>query len=256
MRVTIELSSPLAPAERERWATFDCYGTLIDWNGGLGAAFERLWPAEDPGVLLGRYHQLEPAVQRADPSLTYREVMARCLEELAREFALPLAADSRDALGASLPSWPAFPEVPAALTELQRRGWRLAILSNSDPDLLGASVARLGVPFDRLVIASEIGSYKPSHGHWREFQSRTGACPEAHVHMGASLYHDIEPATALGIRSVWIDRLDERPETPPVHRLEDLVGLPDLLDTVMGSRREPEAVGSVQTQNGALGTNQ
>src|SRR5207244_2566634 len=99
----------------------------------------------------------------------YREVMARSLEELADARGLALGTDARQALGDSLPDWPAFPEVPAALAELRRRGWRLAILSNTDADLLAASLRHLGGTFDELVIASEIGSYKPALGHWREF---------------------------------------------------------------------------------------
>src|SRR5204862_573680 len=125
----------------ERWATFDCYGTLIDWNGGIGRELERLFGPARSGEQLRAYHELEPEIQREDPSRSYREVMAIALARLGAP------AEEHDALGRSLPSWEPFPEVPAALAEARARGWSLAILSNSDRDLIDASVARLGVPF-------------------------------------------------------------------------------------------------------------
>ena len=91
--------------------------------------------------------------------------------------------------------------MPAALAEARGRGWRLAILSNSDRDLIAASKQRLGVPFDETVVAGEIGSYKPALGHWREFEARTGADPRRHVHVAPSRFHDIGPATELGLPS-------------------------------------------------------
>ena len=140
----------------ERWATFDCYGTLIDWNGGIGRELERLFGAARGGELLHTYHELEPQIQREDPSRSYREVMAVALARLGAP------AAEQDALGRSLPEWDPFPEVPAALEEARARGWRLAVLSNTDRDLLDASLARIGVEFDETVVASEIGSYKPA----------------------------------------------------------------------------------------------
>ena len=118
----------------ERWATFDCYGTLIDWNGGIGRELERLFGAARGGELLRAYHELEPQIQREDPSRSYREVMAVALARLGAP------AAEQDALGRSLPAWDPFPEVPAALEEARARGWRLAVLSNTDRDLLDASL--------------------------------------------------------------------------------------------------------------------
>ena len=119
---------------------------------------------------------------------------------------------------ARLPDWPPFPEVPAALEEARARGWRLAILSNTDPDLIEASKARLGVTFDETIVASAIGSYKPGHRHWQEFFLQTGAERDRHVHVAASLYHDVAPARELGLRSVWVNRLGERAEPEPTRR--------------------------------------
>src|SRR4029079_5912438 len=120
---------------------------------------------------------LEPEIQREDPSRSYREVMAIALARLRAP------AEEHDALGRSLPGWEPFPEVRPALEEARSRGWRLAILSNSDRDLIDASAARLGVPFDETIVASEIGSYKPGTRHWEEFFARTGADRAGHVHV-------------------------------------------------------------------------
>jgi 2-haloalkanoic acid dehalogenase type II len=138
-------------------------------------------------------------------------------------------------LASSLPGWRPFPEVPAALEEARRRGWRLAILSNSDSDLIAASKAQLGVPFDETVVAGEIGSYKPALGHWREFAARTGAGPANHIHVAASLFHDIGPANELGLDSIWINRLGEVPGPTPTRELPDLTALSDTLDELIGS---------------------
>jgi 2-haloacid dehalogenase len=208
----------------DRWATFDCYGTLIDWNGGIGRELERLFGAARVGELLHAYHELEPQIQREDPTRSYREVMAVALARLGAP------AEEQGALVASLPSWEPFAEVPAALEEARGRGWRLAVLSNTDRDLLDASLARIGVEFDLSVVASEIGSYKPSPGHWNEFLARSGAGLEQVVHVGASLFHDIAPAAALGIRTVWTNRLGEEAEPQPDVELHSLAGLADALD--------------------------
>jgi 2-haloacid dehalogenase len=217
----------------DRWATFDCYGTLIDWNGGIGRELERLFGAEQMGRLLHAYHDVEPEVQRERPDAAYRDVLCVSLARLAERAGLPLAADEHDALARSLPDWRPFPEVRAALEDARARGWRLAILSNTDRDYIEASLAQIGVPFDVVIVASEIGSYKPSRGHWDEFFARSGADAERHVHVGASLFHDIAPAAGLGLRSIWINRLGEEPEPQPDVELHSLDGLAEHLDSLV-----------------------
>jgi 2-haloacid dehalogenase len=135
-------------------------------------------------------------------------------------------------LGSSLAEWPVFAEVPASLAELRRRGWRLAILSNTDPDLLEASLRAIGVPVDLRIVASEVGSYKPALGHWESFFARTGADRGRHVHVAASLFHDVEPCAKLGLRCVWINRLGERSQLPRSAELIDLADLPDALEAL------------------------
>ncbi len=127
----------------ERWATFDCYGTLIDWNGGIGRELERLFGADKTSSLLH---------------------------------------------------------------------------------------ARIGVRFDLVIVASEIGSYKPGHRHWEVFTEQTGADPAGHVHVAASLFHDIAPATELRLPTIWINRLGEEPEPQPDVELRTLAGLGEALD--------------------------
>ncbi len=208
-----------------RWATFDCYGTLVDWHGGIRAELARLWPDQDADALLRRYHELEPELQRAEPGLSYRKVMRRVLARLG-----DVPAGEEDALGEALPGWDAFPDVAPALTEARRRGWKLAILSNTDPEFIDASKARIGVPFDETIVASEIGSYKPAHLHWEEFEARTGAGRGRHVHVAQSVFHDVVPAQELGLPTIWINRLGERADAKPTRELPDLELLPDVLD--------------------------
>ena len=214
-----------------RWATFDCYGTLIDWDQGIGSSLAGLWPGEDTAALLARYHEIEPRVQ-LQGGLPYREVLAQALELLAADEGLALG-EVRYALAESLPSWPVFPEVPGALAALRGREFSLAVLSNTDPDLLSASLERIGVPVDGAVTAADAGSYKPASGHWERFFERYGAERARHVHVAASLFHDIEPASELGLTAVWVNRLGEESELPRAAELRDLSRLPEVLDELV-----------------------
>jgi 2-haloacid dehalogenase len=211
----------------ERWATFDCYGTLVDWRAGIRAQLARVFGDERADELLARYHEVEPEIQRAQPSLPYRQVMAEALSRLGAP------AAEHDALGASLPEWPVFLEVPPALAEARARGWRLAALSNADFDLIKQSVSAIGVPFDTLIVAGDIGSYKPAHRHWEVFFERTGAPREGHVHVAQSHFHDIVPATELGLRTIWVNRLGESCDPAPTRELPDLAALADTLDELV-----------------------
>jgi 2-haloacid dehalogenase len=216
----------------DRWATFDCYGTLIDWNAGIGGQLERLFGVGDARRLLARYHELEPRVQ-SEAYRSYVEVLTLTLERLAVEEGLAIPEGEADALARSLPDWPPFPEVREALDELRRHGWRLAILSNSDRNLIAASRERIGVPFDRTIVAEDVGSYKPSHGHWEAFFERARADRAGHVHVAASHFHDVVPATELGLRTVWVNRLGERGEPRPTREIPDLAPLPQVLEALV-----------------------
>jgi 2-haloacid dehalogenase len=212
----------------DRWATFDCYGTLIDWNGGVRRELARIFGEAHADEQLARYHQVEPTLQ-ADGKRSYREVMGAAL----RELGAPVAEE--DALARALPSWLPFPEVPATLETARARGWKLAILSNTDRDFIEASMQRIGVPFELAIVASEIGSYKPGHAHWQRFFEQVDVPRDRHAHVAQSHFHDIVPARELGLQSVWINRYGERHEPSPTRELRDLSGLPDTLDELVAA---------------------
>jgi 2-haloacid dehalogenase len=212
----------------ERWASFDCYGTLIDWDGGVRAELARVFGEEAADAQLERYHEVEPDLQRHG-TLSYRDVLTGTMRRLGAP------AGAEHGLADSLPGWRAFPEVHGALEELRNRGWKLAILSNTDDDFIAASQVQIGVPFDEVVVAQEIASYKPAHKHWEEFFERTHAPREGHVHVAGSQFHDIAPANELGLRSVWINRAGEAGRAQPTRELPDLLALPETLDELVPS---------------------
>ena len=208
----------------ERWASFDCYGTLIDWDGGVRGELARVFGDDRADELLAAYHSIEPGLQ-ASGELSYRQVLTESMRQLG-------APDGQEhGLAESLPGWRAFPEARAALDELRKRGWKLAILSNTDDDFIAASQVQIGLVFDEVVVAQEIGSYKPAHRHWEEFFRRTNAPREGHVHVGASLFHDIAPSNVLGLTSIWINRTGETGSdgVRPTRELPDLFELPETL---------------------------
>jgi 2-haloacid dehalogenase len=210
----------------DRWGTFDCYGTLIDWNGGIRRELARVFGEHRADEQLERYHEVEPMLE-VGGDRTYREVMAATLAELG-------APDNeQDALARALPSWDPHPEVRRALEAARQRGWKLAILSNTDRDFIEASMQRIGVPFDLAIVASEIGSYKPALGHWERFFEQVDVPRERHVHVAQSHPHDVVPAHELGLQSVWINRYGERREPPPTRELPDLSRLPETLDELV-----------------------
>ncbi|MEO8476264.1 MAG: HAD family hydrolase [Actinomycetota bacterium] len=216
----------------DRWATFDCYGTLVDWLGGIRTALGLVWPDADADELTAAYHRFEPKVQ-AGRGIPYRRVMAETLTRIAATEGKELPEDRRDTLAVSLPAWPVFPDVPPALTDLRARGWKLAILSNTDADLLDASMLAIGVPVDLRIVASDVGSYKPDFGHWESFFRHARADRARHVHVAASLFHDVEPCAKLGLPCVWINRQGETSELPRAGELTDLTEIADTLERLV-----------------------
>jgi 2-haloacid dehalogenase len=220
-----------------RWATFDCYGTLIDWNAGIGGVLEQLYGAEQAPRLLRRYHELEPEVQ-AERYRGYSEVLSLTLELLANEVGYGIPEGESGVLAHSVADWPPFAEVPRSLEELRRRGWNLAILSNIDRAMIVESEKRLGVPIDVIVTAEDVGAYKPAHAHFERFFELTTADKAHHVHVAASLFHDVAPAKELGLKTVWISRggadsFAHTADATPDVELVDLAGLPDALDELV-----------------------
>lgn len=210
------------------WVTFDCYGTLIDWERGITDALIPLLPrGVDRRALAQRYIEVEAEVEKGE-YLPYREILDRSGRRLLEENGV---TDVASPLPASLPSWRPFDEVPDALRELRQRGYRIAILSNVDRDLLAASIRAIGVEPDLAVTAEDARSYKPARGHWRTFEERTGAGKANTVHVAASLYHDIRPTTSWGWRNVWIARrIEPLRGAEPTRIHADLRPLPDTID--------------------------
>jgi len=177
--------------------------------------------------LARRYIATEAKVE-SESYRRYRDV----LDDAGRRLLTSLGVDAPSPLPASLPAWRPFAEVSAALAELRRRGHKIAILSNVDRDLIAASIPQLGLEPDLVVTAEDSGSYKPAPGHWRVFRERSGAAVEATIHVGASQYHDMRPAAALGYRTVFVDRHGEKLETAPTRVIKDLGPLSDAIDAL------------------------
>jgi len=206
-----------------RLASFDCYGTLIDWEGGMRSAVPQAPPS-----FTSRYIEIEAEVEAT--YRPYREILEIAMGRTLAEFGL--AGDAK-AFARSIERWPPFPETRAALEALQAAGWRLAILSNIDDGIIAHSVKRIGVSFDWIVTAQQVGSYKPAHGHWRRLAELSGE--KRWLHVGASLYHDMAPAAALGLPRVWINRNRETAPVALEGELSDLAGLPGMAHSLMGS---------------------
>jgi 2-haloacid dehalogenase len=199
-----------------RALTFDCYGTLIDWETGILAALE---PLLDAGkitlareAVLAEFARQESAQESATPAMLYRELLAEVHRRLARAWQVSVPEASHLAFGASVPQWPVFADTPAALQYLGRH-FKLVILSNVDRDSFAASNAKLGVKFDAICTAQDIGSYKPDARNFRYLMdavAKLGIERGQILHTAQSLYHDHAPAKAARLATAWIDRRDSR----------------------------------------------
>lgn len=206
--------------------TFDCYGTLIDWETGilaaLRAAHQKEWPASEE-ELLERFAVHESLAERG-AYRTYREVLAETIRSIANDYRVPVSDESVRRFSASVGDWPPFPDSTAALTRLARR-FRLGVITNCDNDLFAASNQRLDVRFDWIITAEATGSYKPSPKSFEQAFATIPAPRERILHVAQSLYHDHVPAKKLGMTTVWIDRRQGRAgsgATPSAHVEPDL----------------------------------
>jgi 2-haloacid dehalogenase len=212
--------------------TFDCYGTLIDWEAGILAglrpplAASGIDPSDDE--LLEGYSRVEAAAE-AGPYRSYRDILAGCLREVCQSYGVTADDTTAAAFGGSVGTWPAFPDSFAGLRQLQSR-FRLGVITNCDDDLFAASNARLGVTFDWIVTAQSVGSYKPDPRNFEAAFAVIGLPRGRMLHVAQSLFHDHVPAKALGLSTVWIDRRHDRPgtgATPPASATPDAV-YPDM----------------------------
>lgn len=188
-----------------RWLTFDCYGTIADWNTCMLGALNPIAGAH-AAPLLTAYHQAESILEARPTWRPYRDILSDGLGLAARRVGLPLADEHAGAFVRAWPSMPIFPDVAEALGTLVSAGWRLAILTNCDNDLFAETSTRFPVPFEVAITAEQVRSYKPDLGHFRKFAEMTGATPANWIHIANSWVHDILPAARMGLRSVWVDR--------------------------------------------------
>jgi 2-haloacid dehalogenase len=199
--------------ESIRLITFDCYGTLIDWETGMLAAMRPLFTRDGHAIsdaqLLEAYGEVEVELE-SGPYLAYREVLSRSLQEVGRRLGVAINADEGREFAESLKRWEPFPDTVSSLQELSKR-FRLGIISNVDNDLFAVTRKKLNAPFDVVVTAQQVKSYKPAFRNFEEMLRRSGLEKEEILHAGQSVYHDIVPANALGLKNVWVNRPSIRP---------------------------------------------
>jgi 2-haloacid dehalogenase len=212
--------------------TFDCYGTLIDWEAGILAGIrpvlERRGVHASDDQVLEVYAGFEAAAE-AGPYARYRDILGRCLGEVVAHYGGSADPDEMAAFGDSVGDWPAFADSADALAALHER-FRLGVITNCDDDLFARSADRLRTRFDWVVTAQTAGSYKPSRHNFEVALERIELPPDRILHVAQSLFHDHVPATAMGLATVWIDRRHDRPglgATPPADATPDAT-FPDM----------------------------
>jgi 2-haloacid dehalogenase len=199
--------------ESVRLITFDCYGTLIDWETGILAALRPLFSRDGNRIsdakLLEMYGETEAELE-SGPYLRYRTVLGETVQAMGRQLGVSVTAGDGERFADSLRLWEPFPDTVASLQALARR-YRLGIISNVDDDLFAGTRKKLGVEFELVVTAEQVQSYKPSLRNFQEALRRSGLSKDQMLHAGQSIYHDIVPASFLGIQSVWVNRPSARP---------------------------------------------
>jgi 2-haloacid dehalogenase len=196
-----------------RLVSFDCYGTLIDWEVGIFAALRPILAAHGKTIadtdLLRLYSELESEAQQGEFH-PYREILQSVVRGFGKHLGFNPTDSQARSLPESLPNWPPFPDTIAALGKLKQR-YQLAVISNVDDDLFAPTARRLQIPFDYVVTAQQAHAYKPSLQIFKLAQQRTGVAPGQWLHVAQSVYHDLIPARSLGIATVWVNRPSSRP---------------------------------------------
>ena len=223
-------AAPTLDFDRFEWVSFDCYGTLVDWETGIstaaGEVLESQGVRKSKAEVLALFADAEPRVQGSGDFLEYRAVLRRVMGAIGADVGIQLARSDMDCLADTLPGWPVFPEVVDALNALKTH-CRLAVISNVDDDLFAGTARALGVDFDVVVTAQQIRSYKPNLRNIHTARERMAVDSDRWLHVAESLYHDIGPANRLGIKSVWVDRAGRGGGTRRVDAVPDVV-VPDL----------------------------
>ncbi len=219
----------------DRWVTFDCFGTLIDWLTGFRAI---LAPAagDRTDALIDAYHAFERTLETDKPHRAYRDVLTTGTARAAAKLGLHLPTSEADLLARHWGEQPLFPDSLAGLDALRAAGWKIGVLTNCDDDLFAQTLARHpGLKPDLVVTAEQVASYKPGLGHFERFAERSGVARENWLHAATSWFHDIEPACQLGIARVWVDR-DRTGHDPAIasRRVLDMASLPEAVAAIMG----------------------
>ena len=193
--------------------TFDCYGTLIDWETGILTTLQPILRSHgvklDGERILEAYAEFEAAAEHG-PYMTYHEVLATCLRNFGERYGFTPSDDELTHFSSSVGDWPAFPDSSDALAALQRC-FKLVVITNMDDDLFALSQKRLGVTFDEIITAQQVRSYKPSHNNFYVALERIGLPKQRILHVAQSLFHDHVPAKQLGFDTVWINRRHGKP---------------------------------------------
>ena len=218
----------------DRWLTFDCFGTLIDWRHGIRTTGELLFPGRGADFL-DAYIATEAEVEHEGTFRRYRAVLTETTRRAARLLELDLKPDDATALVSTIPYWPHFADVGPALAELRRHGWKFALLTNCDRDIIALTQRRLPAAFDAVVTAEDVSAYKPDPAHFRLFQSTFGAPAESWIHVAQSYFHDIRPTKELGITRIWVNRQGERDDPSLASAVVDgLASLPQAVAMLAG----------------------
>lgn len=212
--------------------TFDCYGTLIDWERGITVAMQPVLMSHgvklDDESVLESYAQFESAAE-VGPYISYREVLAACLRGFGDCYGFTPTGDELRQFSGSVADWPAFPDSADALAAL-KQCFKLAVLTNMDDDLFALSNKRLGVTFDYVITAEQVHSYKPALKHFQVALEQIGPPKERILHVAQSLFHDHVPAKQFGLDTLWVNRRHGKPgsgATPPAEARPDME-LPDM----------------------------
>jgi len=193
----------------DRWLTFDCFGTLIDWRHGIRTTGDLLFPGHGQ-EFLEAYIALEAEVENESSFKRYRAVLTETTRRAAKRLEVELKPDDATALVSTIPYWPPFADVGPALAELRTQGWKFALLTNCDRDIIALTQRRLPANFDAVVTAEDVSAYKPNPAHFRLFQSTFASSASAWIHVAQSYFHDIQPTHELGITRIWVNRQGEK----------------------------------------------
>ena len=210
---------------RFEWISFDCYGTLVDWETGISTAvaevLDRHGISKSRAEILALFADVEPRVQDSPEYLEYRRVLRRVMAMIGTELGFQCTGSDLDCLADTLPGWPVFPDTVPALNALKAR-YRLAVISNVDDDLFAGTAERLGVDFDAVVTSEQVRSYKPNLRNFDAAAARMAVERDRWLHVAESLYHDVGPANRLGVASVWVDRAGQGGATRRTGAVPDL----------------------------------